>query len=232
MGSRPANPDHCRDSAGGSSWRVRPKVRSWAGRELADAWDEAVASTGLPLQRGPSGGRARVVWGAPLPSRMAAEQEPAEIMLSEALPVWRVREALAAAVPPGWRLVDLYDIWLGAPALAGQVTGAVYRVTLDGEAGPDEIAAAATGLLEARELPRTRLKGGTTTTYDLRPLLADIEIVSAGPPVVLRVETRIHPERGSGRPEEVVAALGDRLGRPIATQSIVRERLILAERAG
>jgi hypothetical protein len=201
-----------------------------AGRELTDAWDRAIEATGLPLHRAAGQARARVAWGAPLPSRMAAEREPAEIVLSEALPVWSVREALAAVMLPGWQLVDLYDIWLGAPALAGRVSGAVYRTTLAGDAVPDEIAAAAVGLLESRELPRTRLKGGATVTYDLRPLLAGIAIVHDGPPVVLRVETRIHPERGSGRPEEVVAALGDRLGRPIAARSIVRERLILADR--
>ena len=52
-----------------------------------------------------------------------------------------------------------------------------------------------------------------------------------GPPVVLRIETRIHPERGSGRPEEVVGALADNLGQPLAPKAIARERLILADEA-
>jgi hypothetical protein len=43
------------------------------------------------------------------------------------------------------------------------------------------------------------------------------------------VRTRIHPELGTGRPEEVVAALGDRLGRALEARTVVRERLILAE---
>lgn len=202
------------------------------GRELADAWDQAIASTGLPVHRPTGGGSARVAWAAPLPSRTAGERELAEILLSDVVPVWRVREALTPRLPPGWSLVDLHDVWLGAPALAGQVTGAVYRVTLEGAAEPDEIAAAASGLLGARQLIRTRLKGGSAIAYDLRPLLADITVVEPGPPVVLRVETRIHPEKGSGRAEEVVAALEERLGRPIRRRSIVRERLILAGESG
>ena len=48
--------------------------------------------------------------------------------------------------------------------------------------------------------------------YDLRPLLADLRVVTAGPPVVVRVRTRIHPELGTGRPDEVVLALAERLG--------------------
>jgi hypothetical protein len=203
-----------------------------AGRELADAWDQAIAATGLPLHRAAGQARARVAWGAPLPIRMVAEREQAEIVLSEVVPVWRVRDAFEGGLPAGWRLVDLYDVWLGSPALAGRVTGAVYRVTIDGDADPIDVAAAASALLEARELIRTRLKGGAQVAYDLRPLLGDIQIAQAGPPIVLRVGTRIHPERGSGRPEEVVAALADRLGRSVVTSSIVRERLILAGEPG
>ena len=203
-----------------------------AGRELTDAWDSAIAASGLPLHRPSGQARARLAWGAPLPSRIAAERELADILLSDRLPVWRVRAALAGSLPEGWSLVDLFDVWVGAPSLAGQVTGAVYRVALDGEATPDEVAAAAAGLLGARELIRTRLKGGPAVPYDLRPLLAGIEVVSPGPPIVLRVETRMHPERGSGRPEEAVAALSDQLGRPLGCASLIRERLILANEPG
>jgi hypothetical protein len=160
---------------------------------------------------------------------MAAERELGEVVLSAVLPVWRVRDALIGRLPAGWRLVDLYDVWLGSPALAGRVIGAEYRVMVDGTVDPDAVAAAASALLAAERLPRNRLKGGSTVAYDLRPLLADIEVLDPGPPVVLRVRTRIHPELGTVRPEEVLAALADRLGCPLAPGSIVRERLILAD---
>ena len=39
------------------------------------------------------------------------------------------------------------------------------------------------------------------------PLLIDVTIVD-GPPVTVLTRTRFHPELGTGRPEEVVAALG------------------------
>ncbi len=199
------------------------------GRELAEAWDEAITATGLPLHRPAADTRARLAWGAPLPSRMAAERELAEIVLGDAVPVWRVRDELTRCLPAGWSLVDLHDVWLGAPALAGRVTGAVYRVTLEANPSPDAVRAAAAGLMAADQLLRNRLKGGRSVAYDLRPLLAEVTVVEAGPPIVLRIRTRMHPERGSGRPEEIVAALGDRLGAPISTAFIVRERLILAD---
>ena len=65
-------------------------------------------------------------------------------------------------------------------------------------------------------------------TYDLRPLLGDVAVES-GPPVVVRARTRFDPELGSGRPEEVVAALADRMGAPLEMGAIVRERLLLDE---
>lgn len=203
-----------------------------AGRELTDAWEQAIEATGLPLHRAAGRARTRVALGAPLPVGMAAEGELAEIVLNEVLPVWRVRDVLIGRLPPGWRLVDLYDVWLGSPALAGRVSGAVYRVVVEGTADPDAIAAAASALLEAERLPRTRLKGGSSVAYDLRPLLAEIGVLDPGPPVVLRVRTRIHPELGTGRPEEALAAIADRLECSLAPGSIVRERLILADGPG
>jgi hypothetical protein len=203
-----------------------------AGRELTDAWDRAIEATGLPLYRATPGGRARVAWGAPLPSRMAAERELAEIVLTEMLPIWRVREVLLRCLPIGWSLVDLHDAWLGAPALAGRVTGAVYRVTLAGAADGRALASAADRLLGARQLIRERLKGGVPVPFDLRPLLAGIELVEPGPPTAVRIEVRIHPERGSGRPEEVVAALADDLGSELTCTQVVRERLIIADASG
>lgn len=216
-------------------WRLvlarSPDAPDLVGRELADAWDQALVASGLPLLR-PPGGRARVAWAAPLPSRMAAEGELAEFVLSETLPVWRVRDEMTRCLPAGWRLVDLHDVWLGAPALAGRVTGAVYRVTLEDAADAATVEDAASELIRATNLSRMRLKRGAPVAYDLRPLLGGISVAEPGPPVVLRIQTRIHPERGSGRPEEVVAALGERLARPLAARAIVRERLILADEPG
>jgi hypothetical protein len=162
----------------------------------------------------------------------AAERELADIFLTERLPVWRVHDALHDGLPAGWTLVDLYDVWVGGPPLAGRVIAADYRIVVDGSVDADAVAAAASALLVAEQLPRNRLKGGSSVAYDLRPLLADIEVLEPGPPLVLRVRTRIHPELGTGRPEEVLTAIADRLGRPLAPRSIVRERLILADEPG
>ena len=68
--------------------------------------------------------------------------------------------------------------------------------------------------------------------YDLRPLLVAVAVSDPGPPATLTVRTRFHPELGTGRPEEVVGALGDELGQTLVATSIVRERLVLADELG
>ena len=198
-------------------------------RDITTAWTSALQAAGLPLA-GSEGqrGRSRVAFGAPLPVGMAAEHELIDVVFADRWPAWRLREALLPHVPLGWRLIDAYDVWLGGPPLAGRVAAADYRIDLE---AVDDVAAlqqAATALGAADRIPRRRMKGGAMVDYDLRPLLVDVA-VEAGPPPVVRTRTRFDPELGTGRPEEVIAALADRLDRPLEIRKIVRERLLLDE---
>jgi radical SAM-linked protein len=200
-------------------------------RDLVPDWLERLAANGLPLAaRGGTRARPPLALGAPLPVGMAAERELADLLLAERLPAWRVREAVTAALPHGCDLVDIDDVWLGAPPLAGVIHGADYRVTLgpDGDPGPDAMRNAAASLLAQRTVPRVRQKGGREVTYDLRPLVDGVEVLG-GPPTRLRIRVRFDPQRGSGRPDEVLGALCDRLGSPVVAVEITRERLLLAE---
>lgn len=200
-----------------------------SGRELSEAWESAIEATGLPIHRPAGRPNGRVAFGASLPLGMAAERELVDIFLAEIVPVWRVRDLLTGALPTGWRLVDLIDVWVGAPALPGRVVAADYRIELATDLDPGALAAAIRSLLAAPTLPRTRAKGESAVPYDLRPLVADFAVLEHGPPAVVRFRGRIHPELGVGRPEEAVAAIGDALGRELEVRGIVRERLIVAD---
>jgi radical SAM-linked protein len=234
-------------------WRVTYRRRAdappLAQREQAAAWETGLIASGLPL----AGldlpvPRPRLVFAAPLPTTMAGEAELLDVFLVQRLPVDDVRRRLSGALPAGHELVDAYDVWLGEAPLSGQVTAADYAVTIgrtshDGEAAPDlrvgDVERAAEALLSAPAIPRTRDKGGRAVAYDLRPLLLSIEVASGEPPeikgsavpageITLRMRTRFDPERGVGRPDEVVAALGEVIGIELVARSTVRERLILA----
>ncbi|HEY8987459.1 MAG TPA: hypothetical protein VIM39_00470, partial [Candidatus Limnocylindrales bacterium] len=62
--------------------------------------------------------------------------------------------------------------------------------------------------------------------------LDDVDVsqpASAGEPIAVRIRTRFNPELGSGRPEEVVAALAEAMGSELVVSRIVRQRLLLIE---
>ncbi len=208
--------------------RPAPSTPTEVGREYAAAWEAALLSSGLPLVLA-DGGRPRISFAAPLPTGIAGRAELLDIWLADRVPAWRLREALEPVLPEGHELIDLDNVWLGAPALPGRITGAVYRITLaTGNAA--EIERAVARVVGAPRLERERQKGGTVRTYDLRPLIADLEVTpaDASRSLTLRLTTRIHPELGSGRPDEVIAALDEALGGPLDVAEIIRERLVRA----
>ncbi len=225
----------------GAASRVEPRQR-WrlvvarsagapvlAQREVAEGWIAAIEDAGLPVAWTEGArSRPRIAFGAPLPIGMAANAELIDVVLTERWPAWRLREALTDRLPAGWRLVDVQDVWLAGPPLAGRVAAADYRVELAGDVPIGRLRTAAAELLGAARIPRRRAKGDDTVEYDLRPLVIDVAI-EQGPPLTVLTRTRFHPELGTGRPEEVVTALGDRLGENLEASSVVRDRLVLVE---
>jgi radical SAM-linked protein len=198
-------------------------------RDVVEAWTAAFESAGLPVAHTEGERpRPRISFGAPLPVGMAAEGELIDVVLVERWPAWRVREAVEPRLPSGWRLVELSDVWLAGPPLAGRVAAADYRIELAGRPDVGSLTRAAEEILASDRFPRERLKGTGTVTYDLRPLVMDIG-VRPGLPIVVTTRTRFHPELGTGRPEEVLAALADRLGTDLETAAIIRERLLLVD---
>ena len=217
-------------------WRLTfhrdPVSADLVGRVAIEGWQATLERSGLPLAQLDAGGRPRVAFAAPLQATAEGEAELAEVFLCERLPAWRVREALEADLPPGHALLGAEDVWLGAPPLPGRVVAADWRVGLEpGGVDAPALAGAAARVIAAPTLPRTRSKGGVDKPYDLRPLIDDIKVAAgrADEPCLIRIRTRFRPELGSGRPEEVVAAVGAEAGAELTIRTIVRERLILAE---
>jgi radical SAM-linked protein len=154
--------------------------------------------------------RPRLVFAAPLPLGMLAEHELADLVLAERLTMPNLRERLARCLPPGYAVTDLFDVWVGAPALAPQLVAADYRVTLLGVEA-SALAAAVERLLAAESLPRTRAKENRTIRYDLRPLIHELR-AGGGPAATLWMRLRHSQAGGTGRADEVVSVLADEVG--------------------
>ena len=213
------------------TYRREPVSPDRVGRAAVDEWHAALAASGLavaPLPADP--GRPRLAFAAPLPANAAGEAELVDVWLLDRVPRWRLRDALVLRLPANHRWIDAEDIWLGGPPLAGQVVAADWRIEVSSDATPvdvDRLRRAANELLAARSIERTRAKGTTQRRYDLRPLVEGIE-VDSGERVSLLVRTRFDPERGAGRPDEVVAALAEIASAPMTIQVLTRTRLVLA----
>jgi hypothetical protein len=89
-------------------------------------------------------------------------------------------------------------------------------------------------LLGTASLPRERRREKKTSAYDLRPLILGLEVrTSDGSGATLAMRLRHAPD-AVGRPEEVVAALGEppaSLGEAPTIRSVVRERIVMADDA-
>jgi hypothetical protein len=216
-------------------WRLvlarQPVGTDGAQREQLSAWEAAFASTGLPVAGlDAPRPRPRFAIAAPLAATIPGEAELIDVWLVERQPAWLVRQAFAAHLPSGCYLVDAYDVWLGEAALPGRVAASVYRATmLPGSVDLSRLASAARALLAAGSLPRERRKGDSVIAYDLRPFVDDVEVAASDGAPVVRMTLRHDPEKGVGRPEELLAALGEALGAPLEPASLVRERLVLAD---
>ncbi len=213
--------------------------------EAVVRWEAALLGAGIPvaLSQGRTP-RPRLTFAAPLPAGIPADAELADLVLTERLTRADLWDRLGRCLPAGYRLVDLYDVWLGEPTLAARLAAADYLVTVaagspDGSSREADLRGrcqeACRELLAASTLDRVRAKGDDRTVgYDLRPLIVALSVDgpadggSAGR-VELRMRLRLGGEGASGRPEEVVRALGERLGLELTIERTVRQRLLTAD---
>ena len=210
------------------AFRRRQDAPTLPQRDALDAWEASIRASGLPYVAASSGGsRPKLSFGIPVGGGLEARRDLVEFTLTQRLPVWRVREALGRALPPGHDLVDLHDVWLGEPALPARVVAAEYEARLLPNTDVAQVQAAVGQLLAAESLPRARERGDRTTSYDLRPFVIAAQLVENDERSVLRFSLRHDPERGLGRYEEFLAELASRAGDP-GVEAVVRMRLVLA----
>jgi radical SAM-linked protein len=237
-------------SAAGRSQRDEAEAWAWSLEDAALPLVRA-GSRAAAHAAGVDGSRprpsVRIAFGPPLPADSEATDEPLEISLSERRTMADVRAELGRCAPPGHRVVEVHDVWIRAPALSALVRELEYRIEVEGTDGA-ELRPAVAAIVAAESLPRERSRGQRTRTIDLRPLIADLRL--EGPDAtdraggvdgreegtsgrrraaVLLFRARVDPERGVGRPDDVLGALGDRLGRTLEVTRIIRTRVRLAD---
>jgi radical SAM-linked protein len=130
--------------------------------------------------------------------------------------------AVSQQLPSGIEISQVHMVAPTLPSLQSQVSHAEYEVEAGTDKGQPAVKAALASLLSLEELPWHHQRDTGTRNYDLRTLIDDLWLVSwrrGHSTIGMRLRC---DSSGSGRPEQVAAALD--LGHPTA---IRRTKLIL-----
>lgn len=137
-----------------------------------------------------------------LPLGFTSECELIDILLEEPSPIDDLRNAFIDAAPPGISIHTLRELEVGAPTLQSIIDAAVYKVILLEHV--DNLPQRIDSLLSMEKIERIR-RG---KPYDLRPLILNLEIEPEDPEhQTLRMQLTCR-ESATGRPDEVLDALG------------------------
>ncbi len=173
--------------------------------DLHKAWERTLRRARLPLAYSEGfNPQPKMQLAAALPLGFTSECEVLDAWLETPQDLAEARAALERAAPPGIKLAGIEEAPAKSPALQTQVASAEYRVAMNSSLDPAEMDERIAALLAAPEILRTRRQ----RKYDLRPLiesLARTESDELGHTLVMRLAAR---EGATGRPEEVVDALG------------------------
>lgn len=190
-------------------------IRLWQ-RAFSRAGIEIAYSTGFTPHP-------RISLAAPLPLGVTSEAELMDIVIIKGVAPQFFVSALNQQLPPGLRVDKVFPISIDLPSLQSQIRQAEYTVELETAAGPADIQAALNNLLSLEHLPWQHQRDTGPHQYDLRILIDTLWLIGQREQISslgMRLQCN---SQGSGRPEQVAAALGF-TKRP---QSIHRTQLIL-----
>jgi radical SAM-linked protein len=174
----------------------------------------------------------RISLAAPLALGVTSETEFMDIVLQRWVSPHWFTEGITQQLPAGIEVLAVFPIPMSLPSLQSAVRFAEYRIEVEPSCGREEIETAVERLLSQEELPWHHQRDTGERNYDLRALVEDVWVVDwptdpahdkSGQVGVVAMNLRCDAG-GSGRPEQVILALGIK-ERP---KSIHRIKLVLA----
>ncbi len=168
--------------------------------DLHTVWERTLRRAGLPLAYTKGfKPRPRFQLASSLPMGASSRCELMDVWMEGAPEIDEIRARLERCAPPGLLVLDVRAVDLKLPALQTQIRSAEYAVRIKEMPAGYDLETEAARLLAAGSLPR-EWRG---KAYDLRALVESLEATGSG----LRMKLAAR-EGATGRPEEVLAALG------------------------
>ena len=191
--------------------------------DLMRFWERALRRAELPVAY--SEGftpHPQISLAAPLPVGTTSDAELMDVFVTERIAPREFLAKAAAQLPAGIAVVAAEEVGLALPSVQADVRFAEYEVTVSG-ADRDDTERKIDAFLAASSVPWEHRRQEEVRSYDIRALVESIDVAD-GSDGELRLRMRLRSDSsGSGRPEQVVAALG-----LPAPQRIHRTKLVLA----
>ena len=150
----------------------------------------------------------KISLAVPLSVGVTADNELMDIFVTRAVSPHWFTDAVNHQLPPGLEILETSPIGSNVPSLQSQVRFTQYQVEVNTNKNEEEIKTDIDHLLSLESLPWYHERDTGRRNYDLRALIDDIWFIEYQPSsCTLGMRLRCD-EGGSGRPEQVAAAMG------------------------
>ena len=194
--------------------------------DLLRAWERVLrrANVALAYSHG-FNPRPKLFFVSALPVGFTGRAEMVDVILQRHLELRDFAARLKRQLPSGLQLVSVTEVPNALPPLPAQVVAAEYEIVVESPDAPNGIQARLDSLLAAESIPRRRERPGGVRVYDLRPLIKKLWVIGRGGNMYVIGMRLQADEQGTGRPDEVI----DALGMAEAVRSVERVRLLLRQ---
>jgi radical SAM-linked protein len=173
--------------------------------DLHRLWERAMRRADLPLSY--SQGfhpQPKISLASALPLGFSSIGEVLDVRFNAEIPTEEIAARLKDSLPPDIQVTHVESVDEREPALQTQVLSAMYDVHLTEPVDGSELKRKVEELIALDSLPRER-RG---KTYDLRPLIETLDVHTEADGKVWMQMTLAARDGATGRPEEVLNALG------------------------
>lgn len=172
--------------------------------DLHRLWERAMRRADLPITY--SQGfhpQPKISLAAALPLGFSSRGEVLDVRLNEEIPLDEIISRLRESLPPDIAIVNVTGVDEREPALQTQVLSAAYDVHLTEAIDGSELKRRVEEIMMSESILRDR-RG---KSYDLRPLIEMMSVITDANGKVWLKMTLAAREGATGRPEEVLSAL-------------------------
>lgn len=176
--------------------------------DIVRMWERALHRAGVPLAYSEGFSQhPRIAIAAPLSVGVTSEAELMDLFCTRWVAGHSLEESVNAQLPPGMRILQVQPVGLNLPSLQASVRFAEYIVEVETDKDQDEVQLLLISLLHTETLPWQHQRDTGPRKYDLRALIDNLSLKDfQSPYATIGMKLRCD-SGGSGRPEQVTAAL-------------------------